>query len=403
VKARALVAGIDTLSLGARGSVPRDFYNAVARELEQNATEQGRDKRFEVAGEVFVVERGGRFACARLVREDLVVLVRVEGSGALNNPELTFDVPSATLWRDGWRPTWERCARIAAAIFRFYPRAFLVSRVDLCADVEGAPFGESRPDEWVGRWRSESEHGDWQRNGKRTTGWGFGARDSRTVYGRAYNKTVELRVSKKVWLLPIWQEQGWLGGDVWRVEFMLKRDLLSEWHAVDRATGELLKHLTPDTIEGFGACVPGLWAYLVGGAGEPGWLTWRQPTGHKNNRRWPLRDGWRAVQAADWSRVLDGPQHPGVRIEKRRATFDQLALGARGYFTALQALSGEPDPEVFGERLLREIAEADARARTTRETEVANRAIKLNADHADGSDVPSIATSCGVPLPIAEG
>lgn len=401
MKPRALVAGIDALSLGARGNVPRPFYESLVRELEENAADDGRDRRFEVAGEVFVVERGTKWSCARLVREDLIVLVRQEGNGKLNNPELTFDVPAATLWRDGWRPTWERCARIAAAIFRFYPRAFVLSRVDLCADVEGAPFGDARPEEFVGRWRSESEHGDWQRNGKRTTGWGFGARDSRTVFGRTYNKSVELRVSKKIWLLPIWEEQGWTGGDVWRVEFMLKRELLGEWHPVDRATGELLDALTPDTIEGFAASVPGIWAYLVGGQGEPGWLTWRQPTGHANNRRWPLRDAWQAVQAADWSRVLDGPTHPGVRIEKRRATFDMLALGARGYFTAMQALVGEPDPGAFAERLLQEIADADTRGATTRETEVTNRAIKLNADLADGTQ--SVAASCGVPLPSAGG
>lgn len=388
---RVLICGVDALSLGVRGVVPRAVYDELERRLADRA-EPGADHRMELGGEGWAVERGTQWSMARLVREDLVVLVTRNAEG-LNNPELVFDFPAATIWDLGLRGCWERARRIAAAIMRHEPRAFVVSRIDLCADVETDELRDVPLREWIGRARTSGPFGEWEAKAASgvVTSYSFGSRKNRKApYARIYDKPRELQRSRKTWLLDLWHEGGWSGGQVWRVEFELHRPWLVERRGVNRETGELLQHVTTDTLAGLEALIPAMWSYLTD------WLTLRRTGRHANARRWELRDTWRAVQAADWSKVLDARGVGVAREQRRAATYERVLPGQRGGLTTLQAIAGEPDLRRFLERLAREVDDYDTRQGTTREAEVMNRAAERNADLAwqRGLSAQASASAC---------
>ena len=46
---------------------------------------------------------------------------------------------------------------------------------------------------------------------------------------RLYNKLLEIATSGKDWFLPLWHQAGWQPSEtVWRLEFELKREVLTQ-------------------------------------------------------------------------------------------------------------------------------------------------------------------------------
>jgi len=102
------------------------------------------------------------------------------------------------------------------------------------------------------------------------------------ISARLYNKTLEIKKSKKFYLQDLWAQQGWFPGDtVWRVEFELKRPILAQCGIVT----------LPRLLES----LQNLWRYAT-----DDWLRLCLPSADSNRSRWPLHPLWDAVRRIPW-------------------------------------------------------------------------------------------------------
>jgi len=168
----------------------------------------------------------------------------------------------------------------------------------------------------------------------RFSGWTVGL--GGVIAGRLYDKTLEIESSRKDYLRELWTQCGWNGADrVWRLEFELKRELLSQ-HGVERFNA---------AMEHRGS----LWEYAT-----TQWLRLTIPNPSDSARsRWLTHPLWRALSAVDW----DTPGGPlSRRFQPDRAPGDDwvfnLGLSA---LTSYMAREGIFDFELglrrFGESL----------------------------------------------------
>lgn len=153
-----------------------------------------------------------------------------------------------------------------------------VSRTDIFVDfVCEFPFESIPIAAWVRRAKRVSNHV----MGQTFTGYSFGLGGD--LSARLYDKTQELKKSKKDYLKDIWKEKGWDGeSKVWRLEFQFKRSVLKEHQA--GSVEELLKQLCS------------LWRYST-----TSWLKLTIPSETDTTQsRWPLHPVWEALSNVDW-------------------------------------------------------------------------------------------------------
>ena len=137
-----------------------------------------------------------------------------------------------------------------------------------------------------------------------------------------YDKTAEIRVSRKEWMEEVWTSNGWDGeARVTRVEFRYKRECLREM-GVEEAYAFLDQ-------------VPSLWAYST-----KQWLRHTIPNGDPNRARWPLSPLWSLVQQASF--FCDGT--PAVRERRRTGDLTLLCQMIAGCSTSAAAFLNQVLP-----------------------------------------------------------
>lgn len=224
-----------------------------------------------------------------------------------------------------------------------------VSRLDLCSDYENMTFLYWSNREFrrhlvghaaLGRTPDAAEDEyitpETVTNDKRgvTTGFNVGSRKA-PVYARIYDKDAELAQSgKDNYYLPHWQQNGYEGGRVMRVEFELHRAFFRG--AVSLDTGELLDDVD-SVVENLGA----IWHYLT-----HKWMRIVEPSETDTRKsRAPVHLAWQLV-ARPFVVVASDVQ--GVHIRRyhdRRVTalFDQ-GVGCFASAFAME-LHGEVCPD----------------------------------------------------------
>lgn len=147
----------------------------------------------------------------------------------------------------------------------------IISRLDLCMDF--VPMFDVENIQ-INQWRTRATNIDHYHVHKRPTGWGIG---KGAFMGRLYNKSTEILKSKKDYLKPIWQSQGWDGkANVWRMEFQVRRDFL--------------KTMGINQPEDIPELSPMLWKYAT-----TKWLKLVTPTNDSNEARWPTSKEWAEI------------------------------------------------------------------------------------------------------------
>lgn len=113
------------------------------------------------------------------------------------------------------------------------------------------------------------------------SGWAIGLGGA--IAARLYDKTLEIRVSRKDYLKGLWSQAGWDGeAHVWRLEFQLKRETLSQLDLKDFAL----------VMNNLG----GIWSYAM-----TQWLKLTLPNpDDKTRSRWPVHPLWAALASIDW-------------------------------------------------------------------------------------------------------
>lgn len=154
-----------------------------------------------------------------------------------------------------------------------------VSRIDLYVDFVSSVDMESWDRHaWVTRASSINAYAV----SGNFSGWAIGL--GGIIAARLYNKLLEIIVSGKDWILPLWQKTGWKSGDgvVWRLEFELKREVLTQ-HGLSKLF-DVLNHRN------------GLWSYAT-----TEWLRLTIPSEEDKTRsRWPIHPLWQLLSSVDW-------------------------------------------------------------------------------------------------------
>ena len=153
-----------------------------------------------------------------------------------------------------------------------------VSRIDLFVDFQTSVDMESwGRHAWVTRAASISAYAV----SGNFSGWSIGL--GGIISARLYNKLLEIVVSGKDWILPLWEKAGWDGSEmIWRLEFEMKREVLTQ-KGVSKLY-EVMNHLN------------GLWSYAV-----TDWLRLTLPSeGDKTRSRWPTHPLWEWLASVDW-------------------------------------------------------------------------------------------------------
>ena len=197
-----------------------------------------------------------------------------------------------------------------------------VSRIDLFADFATAEDMDSwTRHAWVTRAALVNAYAI---DGK-FSGWTIGA--GGIVSARLYDKRLEIETSGKYYLLDLWRKAGWDGSQpVWRLEFQLKREALTQRGLSDLGTA--MNNLN------------GLWSYAT-----TEWLRLTLPYPEDKTRsRWPIHPLWGCLSAIDWE-TSGGPltaQHTHAQLPTDEKLFSMgfnalIAYMARERMTDLYA------------------------------------------------------------------
>lgn len=192
----------------------------------------------------------------------------------------------------------------------------LISRSDIFVDfVTNADIESIEKQSLVTRTRKIDKH--WEGE---FTGWSIGL--GGVVSARLYDKTVEMKKSKKDYLRKIWEKGGWdTLQSVWRIEFQLER--------------EFLKQMSLKTYPDLVSKVNDIWQYCT-----CYWLRLAIDDGTQNRTRWKTEPLWEMIQQISF---LDGA-YTGVtrEVNKTRIPSDKILYqnGIIGYMTSFAARDG---------------------------------------------------------------
>jgi hypothetical protein len=167
-----------------------------------------------------------------------------------------------------------------------------VMKVAVTADFIGWRPKETDWDAFVGR--AVACRNSPFRMARTFTGFEFGSKT--TTHARIYDKTKEIRRSKKTWFFPIWKEVG-RADTVWRVEFEFEKVGLRS----------VLGTAKPDEVL---ASAGRLWLHSTGGSSaNDGWLRLARRSRDTNRNRWKTTAVWEAIRRVRW-RGMEPRQAP---------------------------------------------------------------------------------------------
>jgi hypothetical protein len=195
----------------------------------------------------------------------------------------------------------------------------LSSRVDVYADFQGWVPRPRDYERFVTRSRRNTWHVAVHHDGRQFTGFTFG-RDA--MVARLYDKGAEIAHSGKSWMRAIWGDRLDPTKPVWRVEFQLRREVLSDCNLSEPE--EVLRRRQD------------LWSYATR------WLSLRSPRPGVRRTRWPVAGAWLHLSRLE----LGAPQSPLVRHRIKEHDQSVLVRGLTGYASSLAAVTGVSDLDV---------------------------------------------------------
>jgi len=191
-----------------------------------------------------------------------------------------------------------------------------VSRSDIFVDfVTNADIERIEKQSLVTKTRKFDKHWDGG-----FTGWSLGL--GGVISARLYDKTVEMKKSKKDYLRKTWEKNGWNAlQKVWRIEFQLEREFLGQ--------------MTLKTYSDLLSKVNDIWRYCT-----CDWLRLAIDDDTQNRTRWKTDPLWEMIQQISF---LDGA-YTGItrEVNKERIPSDKILYqnGIIGYMTSFAARDG---------------------------------------------------------------
>lgn len=288
-KVKILFKGIDSLYLSYQGEMdPQISWEIANRKLfaQSRKAEDQAKAQWEVGAHLFEVadkgQRSGTSGGFAYILEDAAYRIALSASGSRALPLAYVKVSSAYLAHQ--RP--EAIVKELSAIIETFgvvdPPS--LSRVDLFVDFQSEfEMEDFRRECWVTRAGGFDTHA---RMGQ-FTGYSIGLGGA--IGGRLYNKTLEIKKSKKTYFDELWQRGGAdPSRPIWRLEFEVSREILNELRILN--------------FDGLMRNQGGIWAYAT-----QTWLRLTEPRqGDSNRARWPTHPLWQALSEVRW-RLDDEP------------------------------------------------------------------------------------------------
>lgn len=275
---KALRWGVDSLYLSYQGELSSEM-NARLRHLKELAQSEmpaeSAQAQLQIGEHIFEVKDKGTKLFA-FVLEDNAFRIQLAKPG--RKVPMAYVKVSATYLAHVGPHKAEATLSEVLAQFGELTGSATVSRIDLCVDFVTTENMEGWDRHaWVTRASNLHTHAA---NGH-FTGWSIGL--GGVMSARLYNKLLEIGVSGKDWLLPLWHKIGWQPGEVvWRLEFELKREVLTQKGL--SSFHEVMSNLN------------GLWDYAA-----TEWLRLTLPNEEDKTRaRWPIHPLWGYLASVDW-------------------------------------------------------------------------------------------------------
>lgn len=299
-----LSAGIDTLYLTAE----TQFLPVVIERLELlkgYAQDRKQKPIVQIGGHRLEVQPYGAKPFWRYVLKGSTFTIKIRRDFTPGQASAYIEIRSQWLWRDGADSVVESLNKVLKGWSAGENDVgFIVSRLDICADVQSFSPSIDRYMQgcFLTRSRSHSAYlegesskqGAIHFSGGRLQGLSFGRG---AISARIYDKVQEIKKSKKEWLKSIWRACGWDGKkSVFRVEFQLRAEGLKCWLA--ESGGDFKRGKTWKVIR---KSIDGIWAYLTG-RNQKGWLSLRTPSSDTNRARWRVDPDWAKIASLRWGK-----------------------------------------------------------------------------------------------------
>jgi hypothetical protein len=311
----ALSSGIDSLYLSFRGEVAA----GLLEELEAHkakAQETGQPQALSLAGRGVLVQTSGWGSYRYWIRGgDFDVFI---GRG-VSLPPVYARIASSFIHEVGPQQALAVLRQFAEVALLSEVGEVLCSRVDIYVDFQGWVPRPADYERFVTRSRRNTSHIAIHHDGRRFTGFTFG-RDA--IVARLYDKSLEIAHSGKEWMRAVWGKRLDPLRPVWRLEFQLRREVLSECSL--KEPDEVIRKRQA------------LWSYGTR------WLSLRSPRAGDRRTRWPVASAWVQLSRA----ALGVPQSDLVRQRIRKHEESVLVRGLAGYASSLAAMAGVSDLDV---------------------------------------------------------
>lgn len=276
-KDMVLRSAVDSLYLSFVGSIFED----VEQNLINLKTLAQSDNPFDIA-DAFIELDGDRFAVlGRGTRLFHYILkgadfnIQLSKHSADKLPMAYVQISSKSLTVNGLLSTVTSLNSILRLLGSF--TVVNVSRVDICCDfTTSINLDKLSHDSWISR--SNKRHS--YRESGVFSGFVFG--QGSPMSARLYDKTLEIKKSKKDYMKELWWSEGWeTKSQVWRLEFQIQRAVLVD--------------LGISTLDDLLATLDTLWKYAT-----EHWLRLVLPGEDKTKSRWPNHPLWTALQSVQF-------------------------------------------------------------------------------------------------------
>jgi hypothetical protein len=355
---RILRVGIDSLYVSFQGTLQRDWDARLkARKgfAKSDIESERLQAQMDIGGHRFEVLDRGRGRAAYVLADNWFT-ISLAASTATSVPVAYVKISNEALVLEGLTRVLQALLVVlnSIAVIESGPH---ISRIDVCADF--IPFLDLRLfdcEHWVTRAQDFAK----RFNQREFSGWSIGL--GGVVSARLYNKTLELRKSRKLYMHEVWKACGFEGAeDVWRLEFEIKREAIVE--------------LGMDTTVDLAKRLESIWLYCT-----KKWLRLAIPSeSDRTSSRSPEHPLWTELSSA-WSPGEREP--PATRARKDRLPADErLFVHGLGGITSFMASRGITDlGEGFGEFLAQatEFHDGDRRFANYVKRKVLKKGLRFN-------------------------
>lgn len=272
-------------------------------------------------------DKGMPFYPIRLSIESLDIYFAKEQT-EYNTP-IYMKIGSRFLWAYGnWDKAVNKAIEYLQMIAPFKIEKKILSRADLCCDVDDFELFNSLKDKVVTRSRFRATYED----GNKITGYQFGKGH---IMLRIYDKSYEIRKSKKLWFNELWEANKMNCDTVTRIEFQLRREGIKQ--ICDTESGMIL-----NTFEDLMEIAGKLWHYLT-----ERWFSLRENNTIETENR-EMEKEWKGV-----INVVDG-KNEIRRVKLSRPELNHIIPIIQGYLSTAGSLM--PVTPENGEKLIISVA-----------------------------------------------